>query len=302
MAFSRAQVRRAGTPSDAPTLHTFRIEDMQERCAWRLDGRTYVNHIERSVNTVTFALVTLLCAAGVTFTADFAGATQTITRIAASSAEGTSASESVALAESEALPTSAYPAGWREAGPNGGGGIKDQSYLGGYSPHQAARLESCLRLAASEVQTNPVELPGQLYVDPATHLGVAEYIEIFRSAHAAAIDVQAAGSHRTPGCNKRMGGETGWLVLHNGVRAEIIEAKLSERTIRGDGDHDADLELVTKLKVPNDHLSLTDYSDLVYIQKGRSEAVLIFSGLNVAIPGSLVASLAQAAATRLTES
>lgn len=245
--------------------------------------------------------MTVFGATSVILASAVAGATQTTTTLAASSAEGTSAADSLALAESEALPTSAYPAGWKDGGPDGGGGIKDRSYFGDYSPRQAKRLESCLRLSASGVQTNPVELPGDLYFDPSTHLGVAEYIEIFRSAPSAASDVKAAGNHRNPECNKQLGGETGWLVLHNGVRAEITDAKFSDPTIRRYGDHDAELQLFTKTKIPSDHLSLTNYTDIVYIQRGRSEAVLVFSSPNVAVPGSLIASLVHAAANKLTD-
>ena len=250
-------------------------------------------------NRIAFALGLLwICTAGVTLAAVPASATQTTTTLASSSAHGTSGSPTLNLAESEALPATAYPSGWRDIGSSAG--IKHLSYFSGYQKNEEALLARCLRVSVRDIQTNPVELTGQQYESRDSYLLVDEDIEIFRSASAAAIDTQAAANPRTPMCNKHLPESETGVFSANGITTDIISVRVIVRSIQHYGDHDAELEYVVHEKIPKYHLAFVAYSDWVYIQKGRSEALLVFTSEKNPIPGDFIAGLAQAAANRLT--
>jgi hypothetical protein len=156
-----------------------------------------------------------------------------------------------------------------------------------------------LQIPTTNIQTHPVEIAGQRYNGRKSTLAVSENVEVFRSAVTAVIDTQAAGNPRTPICNKHLpGAQTGSEIV-NGVTFDVTKPTMAVRSIGLYGDHAADLEISVLDTIPKYKESFTAYSDLVYIQKGRSEAVLFFSNENAPVPRNFIDALAQAAANKL---
>jgi hypothetical protein len=208
-----------------------------------------------------------------------------------------SAHQALALARSEVLPASAYPSGWKGYGPSTA--FRGLSYFAGFQNNSAELLARCLGIPTSDIETSPVEIAGQRYNGSSSDLAVSENIEVFRSPAVAAIDAEAAANESTPTCNKHLpGSQTGSEVV-NGVKVDISSTHIAIRPIGQVGDHAADIEVSGQEEIPKYELTATAYSDFVYVQKGRSEAVLFFSDENAAVPSTFIAHMAQAAAAQL---
>lgn len=254
------------------------------------------HHIRLTTGAV--ALVALACIAGATFSDVAAGASTRTTTTTSSTARG-SAKQELALAKSELLPSSAFPKGWKGYGSSSE--IEQLSFYAGYYKNDAALLAKCLGIPSVDIQTDPVEAAGQRYNGKAP-LAASENIEVFSSATSAAVDVESAGDPSTPRCDKHLPGSTTGEEKVDGVTYDITSSKFVERSIGNYGQHVADLENIDHETVPKYHESFTEYGDLVFVEKGRSEAVLYLSNQNAPVPTSMIAGLTRAAAARLTAS
>ena len=170
--------------------------------------------------------------------------------------------------------------------------------LAGFYQHNAALLASCLQIPTTNIQQNPVEIAGQRY-NGSSNLAVSENLEVFRSAATAAIDTQAAGNARTPVCNKNLPGSQTGSEKVNGVTIDVTEPATTVRPIKNYAENTAGLDISTLDTVPKDKTAFRAYSEFVYVQKGRSEAVLFFSNANAPVPTQLIAEMAQKAGNRL---
>jgi hypothetical protein len=246
---------------------------------------------------IVLGLLVGICGAGGAF-AEETSAASTTTTSGTSATPATSSTLSLVLARSEILPASAYPSGWKSYGTSTE--FKGLSYFAGFPEHDAALLASCLQIPTTNIQTNPVEIAGQRYNGRKSSLAVSENLEVFRSADVAAIDAEAAGNPRTPICNKHLPGSQTGSERVDGVTIDITDTTIAVRSIGHFGDQTADLEISQRDSIPKYKTAFRAYSDLVYVQKGRSEAVLFFSNQNAPVPSNFIAELTQAAGNKLT--
>ena len=244
---------------------------------------------------IALGLLVGTCGVGGTF-AEKASASSTTTTSGMSTVPATSSTGARALAKSEVLPASAYPSGWKGYGPSTE--ITGLSNFAGFYKKDAALLASCLQIPTTDIQTDPVEIAGQRY-NGRKSLAASENLEVFSSAVVAATDTEAAANPRMPDCNKHLPGSQTGSEKVNGVTVDVTQGTIAVRSMGQYGDHDADLEIVTHDRIPKYHLTFTTYADLVYVQKGRSEAVLYLSNENSPVPSSFIAGLARAAGNKL---
>jgi hypothetical protein len=255
-------------------------------------GGRHIRHL-----TGCIGLLTLTGVAGWGF-GDVGAGASTSARQSSSTAAASEKAE-IALAKTELLSSSAYPSGWKGYGSSTK--ITDLSFFAGFYKNDAALLATCLGIPTADIQANPAEVAGQRYNGKAA-LAASENIEVFASVASAAIDAEAAGNPKTPSCDKHLPGSTVGSSSVNGVTYDITSSKFVERSIGQFGGHAADVENIDHETVPKYHQSFTEYGDLVYIEKGRSEAVLYLSNENAPVSTSFIAGLAQAAAKKLRSS
>ena len=199
------------------------------------------------------------------------------------------------LARSEALPTSAYPAGFSEgaastANPSGG-------FYGADSDAEVTGMAACLGTSTANVDTNPAEFAGRLYQDQ-NGTTVAENVEVYPTTDDALADVGALARPDASSCWLRFNSDISTEIakgIGNGAKAGTATA--SPLAVPAAGDHAAGLQVDVPLTV--DGNSITEYIALVVVQKGRSEAVFVLSGAG-APQNAQLATLTQEAAAHLT--
>jgi len=221
------------------------------------------------------------------------GSTSTAPAIA-SVFSGNPTANDTTLAQSEALPASAYPTGFTAQGPssvNASGG-----FYGGYTDAQVRALASCLGAPTTNIDTNPSESAGQKYEDQNSD-GISENVEVYPTAAAAVADVTALANPKAPSCWLRSNSDLGTGIakgIGNGATAGTVTA--NALSVPALGDHAAGVQMVVPLTIQGS--PATFYVDFVGIQKGRSEAILVSVG-SAASDAQGYAAVEQAAAAHL---
>ena len=201
-----------------------------------------------------------------------------------------------ALARSEALPASAFPSGFTS--PGGSSASSSGGFYGGYSDGQVRTLATCLGRSTAHVDTDPAEYTGHQYQDQIGD-NLSENVEVYPSTVDAVTDVSALADPHAASC---------WLDANPGLGAAIAQGIGSGATVGTTtagavtvpavGDRAAGLQVVIPMTVHG--VSTTGYLDMVAIQRGRSEAILVVTGASEPGTSQLVANLAPAAAAHLT--
>jgi len=196
----------------------------------------------------------------------------------------------MALATSELLPRSAYPAGWQGQGTE----LADNeaSYFTQATPQEVTQLETCLHMAAVPVDANPTEAADQPYDAPKGPLSASETVDVFSSTAAAAADATASGKPNAVACLFEVWPDGGFRFP--GYSAGEITSRV--RNIPRLGGHDSDIEVRYHYPLGSKDVF---YDDHTTVQRGPSEANLVISSIDAPPPPGLIAGLAKAAAERL---
>jgi hypothetical protein len=158
-------------------------------------------------------------------------------------------------------------------------------------------MAACLGTPTTAVDTNSAESAGQKYADQGGD-NILENIEVYPTTANAVADVTALASPRAPSC---------WLRFNSGFGASIAKGVGNGATAGATtavalavppvGDHAAGMQVV--VTVTNQGGPVTITIDLVAIQKGRSEVLMLVGGGPASDTQSL-ATLEAAAAAHLT--
>ena len=163
--------------------------------------------------------VVALAANAVTYSVILSGQSSSGPPSATSVFAGNPMTDDTALAQSEALPPSAYPSGFSAQGAssaNASGG-----FFGGYTDAQVRALAACLGTPTANIDANPAESAGQRYQDQSGD-NVSVNIEVYPTPEEAVADVTALASLRAPSC---------WLRFNPGLGAGIAKGIGSGATV-----------------------------------------------------------------------
>ncbi len=196
----------------------------------------------------------------------------------------------MALATSELLPRSAYPAGWQGQGTELAN--DDASYFAQATPQEVVQLETCLHMRTAPVDGNPTEAADQPYDARSAPLSASDTLDVFSSTAAAAADAVASGKPNAVACLFQVWPDGG--NRFPGYTAGEITSRV--RHIPPLGAHDSDVEVRYHYPVNSKDVF---YDDYVTVQRGPSEANLVISNIDAPPPAGLVVGLAQAAAKQL---
>jgi len=188
-----------------------------------------------------------------------------------------------ALAASELLPASSYPAGF--SGQGSGTAVTGANYFGGAPPAAVRILESCLGMGPLPQDIQPVERADQTYVGGT--VAISDTVDVYPSASLAADDVRASARPGALTCLFQNWGPT-------------IGQDLSPDM--GPGEHDGP---PTPVSVSSDGSVRSDdrwsiaytyeggsgrvFNDWVAVRMGRSVSYIDFSDLDSPVPARLLA-------------
>lgn len=198
----------------------------------------------------------------------------------------------LALATSQLLPKSVYPAGWQGEGTELGN--DGANYFAGTTPDMVTSLEGCLHMRPAPVDANPTEATDQPYEpNKGLNVSVNDTVDVFSSTAAAATDAIASGKPNSLTCLFQVWG--------SGDSPRPLGYSLSEVTSRVRRlpplvSHDSDVEVRYTYPVRSTDVF---YEDYVTVQRGRSEINLDILDDGAPAPSSLIAYFARAAAKQL---
>ena len=215
-----------------------------------------------------------------------------------SSPPGSSSSGDKALATSELLPTSVYPAGWKGQGASSE--TTGASFFGGANSSEVSELASCIGISTNGIDTSPAEAAAQEYDDPSSNVTVTDTVDVFPTDAQAVADVEAAANPKTPSCFVQLLGPnlSQAIAQKLGQGATIGQVAASHGSLPSFGDHDA--ELVLSFPFTFEGVSGTEYLEFVTVQKDRSESNLQLSNSGSPAPSNVVEDLARAAAKQMS--
>ncbi|HZU79963.1 MAG TPA: hypothetical protein VE991_08600 [Acidimicrobiales bacterium] len=211
-----------------------------------------------------------------------------------SSGSSTTTAADTALARQELLPAAAFPKGWQAQGASSGN--TGASFFGGASAAQLPQILQCLGMSGTSVDANPAEAAGPEYDDPNSANTVADTVDVFPTAAAAAVDVRAAKNPKAPSCMVQIAGSDLTKGAPKGAKVGALSAE--EVSLPSYGDADAGISLHFPLTYQG--VSGTFYLEFVVVQKGRSESNLLFTDLGTPPSTTLVQQMAADAAAALT--
>jgi len=207
------------------------------------------------------------------------------------------ASPAQALARSELLAVTAYPHGW--TGQGSGTDSTQASTFGGSDTTMLAQITRCLGIPAAAVDTHPVEAAAQAYADSNSNAVMTDTVEVFPTTQFAAADVEALNNPKMPTCLEHLfalalsDSLSSWL----GPNAAVGQVTVSKHAIPDYGAHTGDL--VVAGSFTQEGVSGTDYLDIVEVQRGRSESVLMFDNTGSRVSARIIDQLTRSAADRL---
>ena len=213
-------------------------------------------------------------------------------------AEKAKTSSAQALARTELLLNSSYPRGWQ--GQGSGSSSTQASTFAGFDTTTLAQLTQCMGIATTNISTHPAEAAAQEWGDNNSNAAMTDTVDVFPTAASAAVDVEAWGSPKTPTCLEQQFGSSlsgvlnGWL----GRGAVFGRGVAAEQSIPNYGDHTSDLTFSAPVSLYG--LSGTDYLDVVEVQKGRSESILMFDNTGTRVSTRIIDQLTRTAAARMT--
>ena len=157
-------------------------------------------------------------------------------------------------------------------------------------------LAACIGVPTTNVDTNPAETAGQRYQDQSID-NITENVEVYPTASDAVADVTALSNPKAPSCWLRFNSDLGAGIAKGiGNGATVGTTTTNALAVPTVGGHSAGVQMVVPLTIHGSPLTI--YIDFVAIEKGRSEAILMFVG-GAASDAQRFATLKQAAAAHL---
>jgi hypothetical protein len=252
-----------------------------------------------SARTVLVAVpLTVLTVLGAACSSSSSTSTTTTKATTTTTTSATNAAADTALAKTQLLPASAYPAGW--TGQGSGSTNTQASFFGGTDAAGVAAMVHCLGIPAASVNANPAEAADQEYDDPNSSTTVTDTVDVYPSPAQALVDVQAAASPKAPGCVNSLivPGKSQQIAQQIGEGATVGKVTVTAATVPPAGVHSA--ALVIAVPFTYQGVSGTISVEDVAVQKGRSESILVFTGTDLASQSATIDSLVTAAGNQLT--
>jgi len=198
------------------------------------------------------------------------------------------------LARDSLVRLSDFPAGWTAAGK-----VTEGKGTTGLTKTQAAHLTSCLKVPASDIDTDADHWTSPSFSDTADAITVDDDVAVYPTVAKAAADYSTFSDPRTPGCLVNLMGpaleQQIGEQLQPGQRLGAVSS--GSRPLGSYGTRSGDIELVVPIIEGSKEVPV--YVDVIAILEGRVESTLTASSPGAPLPSTLGGQLAQAAATRM---